>query len=91
MNKPIDPRTTHRRIPIAEWQRNALKHQTTVITDAFADTLVRRYQLERFGHESGAYAADRGNWDADFAFTQSVGRAFQPAFVPLNEKRVGTP
>lgn len=32
-----------------------------------------------------------GNWDADFAFTQDVGRAFLPAFVPLTEKRVNTP
>ena len=28
-----------------------------------------------------------GDWDADFAFTQDVGRAFLPAFVPLVEKR----
>ncbi len=31
-----------------------------------------------------------GNWQDDFAFTQSVGRAFLPAFVPLTEKRVNT-
>ena len=28
-----------------------------------------------------------GDWDADFAFTQDVGRHFLPAFVPLIEKR----
>lgn len=28
-----------------------------------------------------------GDWEADFAFTQDVGRAFLPAFVPLVEKR----
>jgi len=28
-----------------------------------------------------------GDWDADFAFTQSVGRAFLPAFLPLVEQR----
>ncbi|KIT16448.1 oxygen-dependent coproporphyrinogen oxidase [Jannaschia aquimarina] len=28
-----------------------------------------------------------GDWDADFAFTQSVGRHFLPAFVPLVERR----
>ncbi|MCC6008210.1 MAG: oxygen-dependent coproporphyrinogen oxidase [Rhodobacteraceae bacterium] len=28
-----------------------------------------------------------GDWEADFAFTQDVGRAFLPAFVPLVERR----
>ncbi|MDP5217539.1 oxygen-dependent coproporphyrinogen oxidase [Ruegeria sp. 2205SS24-7] len=28
-----------------------------------------------------------GDWDADFALTQDIGRAFLPAFVPLVEKR----
>ncbi|MDP3960184.1 MAG: oxygen-dependent coproporphyrinogen oxidase [Pseudorhodobacter sp.] len=28
-----------------------------------------------------------GNWESDFAFTQDVGRAFLPAFLPLVEKR----
>ena len=32
-----------------------------------------------------------GNWDKDFAFTQDVGRAFLPAFVPVTERRVNTP
>ncbi len=31
-----------------------------------------------------------GDWEADFAFTQSVGSAFLPAFLPLAEKRMGT-
>ena len=30
---------------------------------------------------------DTGNWHADFAFTQDVGRAFLPAYLPLVEKR----
>ena len=32
-----------------------------------------------------------GNWDADFAFTRSVGEAFLPAFLPLAERRHATP
>lgn len=31
-----------------------------------------------------------GDWPADFALTQDIGRAFLPAFVPLVEKRRGT-
>ncbi len=32
-----------------------------------------------------------GDWEADFAFTQDVGRAFLPAYVPLVERRRATP
>jgi coproporphyrinogen III oxidase len=32
-----------------------------------------------------------GDWEKDFAFVQDVGRAFLKAFVPLVEKRRGTP
>ncbi|MEA5159900.1 oxygen-dependent coproporphyrinogen oxidase [Cereibacter johrii] len=32
-----------------------------------------------------------GDWEADFAFTQAVGEAFLPAFVPLVERRMETP
>jgi coproporphyrinogen III oxidase len=31
-----------------------------------------------------------GDWEADLAFTQDVGRAFLPAFLPLVERRRGT-
>ena len=32
-----------------------------------------------------------GDWEADFALTQDIGRAFLPAYVPLVEKRRDTP
>ena len=32
-----------------------------------------------------------GDWEADFAFTQDVGRAFLPAFLPLTRKRFPIP
>ncbi|WP_320179714.1 oxygen-dependent coproporphyrinogen oxidase [Roseovarius pacificus] len=39
----------------------------------------------------GIFMDDRnsGDWEADFALTQDIGRAFLPAFVPLVEKRRG--
>ncbi len=32
-----------------------------------------------------------GDWEVDFAFTQAVGSAFLPAFVPVTDRRVATP
>ncbi len=32
-----------------------------------------------------------GDWEADFAFTEAVGRAFLPAFLPVVERRRDTP
>ena len=32
-----------------------------------------------------------GDWEADFAFTKAVGEAFLPAFLPVAERRLGTP
>ncbi len=41
----------------------------------------------------GIFMDDRctGDWRADFALTQDIGRAFLPAYVPLVEKRRNTP
>jgi len=54
------------------WQRGAAASHATVLTDAMADTLVRRYQLERFGRDSGAYASNPANWDAEFMLSAGV-------------------
>jgi len=41
----------------------------------------------------GIFMDDRntGDWEADFALTQDIGRAFLPAFLPVTERRVNTP
>ncbi|PYG28633.1 oxygen-dependent coproporphyrinogen oxidase [Pelagimonas varians] len=41
----------------------------------------------------GIFMDDRntGDWEADFALTQDIGRAFLPAYVPLIEKRRSLP
>jgi len=41
----------------------------------------------------GIFMDDRnsGDWEADFALTQDIGRAFLPAFLPITEKRRNTP
>jgi len=41
----------------------------------------------------GIFFDDRnsGDWEADFAFTQEVGRAFLPAYLPVVERRRDTP
>ncbi len=41
----------------------------------------------------GIFMDDRnsGDWEADFALTQDIGRAFLPAYLPVTEKRRNTP
>ncbi len=56
----------------AAWQRSAVGAHATALTDAVADALVRRYQLERFGKDSGAYASNISNWDPEFIASAGV-------------------
>lgn len=54
------------------WRDSALREQTAVLTDALADALIGRYELERFGRASGDYATNRGNWDPEFLASATV-------------------
>ena len=63
---PVGPAET------AAWQRGAFNAHATVVTDAVVDALVRRYQLERFGKDSGAYASNISNWDPGFIASAGV-------------------
>lgn len=56
----------------AAWQRRAASAHATVMTDAVTDALIRRYQLERFGRDSGAYAANPAHWDPGFLLSAGV-------------------
>ncbi len=57
---------------MASWERSAVNAHATVVTDAIADALVRRYQLERFGRDSGKYASNSANWDPEFILSAGV-------------------
>ncbi len=57
---------------LAAWRATAISAQTTAITDALADTLVNRYELQRFGEDSGRYALDPRHWDAEFLASATV-------------------
>lgn len=57
---------------LAGWRDAAFAAQKAAFTDALADTLVHRYQLERFGQDSGRYAGDPRNWDAEFLASATV-------------------
>lgn len=57
---------------VAAWQNRAAGSHALILSDAIADTLVRRYQLERFGKDSGAYASNLSNWDPEFLMSAGV-------------------
>ena len=56
----------------ATWERRAVRTHATVVTDSVVDALVSRYQLDRFGRDSGAYAANFSNWDPEFIFSAGL-------------------
>ncbi|PTM94469.1 coproporphyrinogen oxidase [Rhodovulum imhoffii] len=60
---------------------------------AWADTYFYVPHRGRARGVGGIFFDDHstGDWEADFAFTQDVGRAFLPAFLPLAERRRTTP
>ena len=64
-------------IALAAWRDMAISEEKTAVVDALADTLLQRYQLERFGQDSGAYALNPVNWDAEFlASATTLGGAY---------------
>lgn len=60
---------------------------------AWADTYFYIPHRKRARGVGGIFYDDRntGDWEADFAFTQDVGRAFLAAYVPLVERRRNQP
>lgn len=49
-----------------EWRRRALTAHREAALDALAHTLLGRYQLDRFGKDSGEYAKHGEHWDREF-------------------------
>ncbi len=58
----------------------------------FKDWADEYFMIKHWGEARGVGGIffddhDTGDWDADFAFTQDVGRSFLDAFLPITEKR----
>lgn len=49
-----------------KWKADAAKRQINVFLDSYQDTLLQRYQLEKFGRSFGQYG--RNNWEGDFVY-----------------------
>jgi coproporphyrinogen III oxidase len=75
----------------AEMKAACDPHSATLYDElkAWADEYFYIPHRKRARGVGGIFYDDRnsGNWDADFALTQDVGRAFLPAYVPLVDKR----
>ncbi|MEK7234845.1 MAG: hypothetical protein AAB268_13600 [Elusimicrobiota bacterium] len=55
-----------------KWRNLALRVEMEATTDALAGTLVQRYQLARFGQDSGSYILNPSNWDVEFMASATV-------------------
>lgn len=70
-------------------------HGTTLYPElkAWADTYFFIPHRNRARGVGGIFMDDRntGDWEADFALTQDIGRAFLPAFLPLLQRRHHSP
>jgi coproporphyrinogen III oxidase len=75
----------------ATQKRHIDPHGTTLYQELkeWADEYFYIPHRNRARGVGGVFMDDRctGDWDADFALTKDLGRAFLPAFVPLIEKR----
>lgn len=77
-------------------QRRKLDPHGTEIYPALKDWADEYFYIphrNRARGVGGVFMDDRntGDWEADFALTQDIGRAFLPAYLPLVEKRRAQP
>lgn len=49
-----------------KWKADAARRQLNVFLDSYQDTLLERYQLEKFGRSFGKYGRD--NWEGDLIY-----------------------
>ena len=78
----------------AEQEHHLAPHGPALYTElkAWADEYFYIPHRKRARGVGGIFMDDRntGDWEADFALTQDIGRAFLPAYLPLVERRRGT-
>ncbi len=81
---------------LLQWRQWAAQEQVSVLLDAYKDTLMTRYEVERFGGSAENYARDRRNWtDPQFlAVGAVVGGTFLylnglHAAIPIGDLKVG--
>lgn len=68
--RPGEPTSSPERLDL--WRAEAIHEETLAVTDAFAATLMSRYQIRRFGDDSRDYASDLDNWDPRFVGSGAV-------------------